>query len=224
MGYNRKQYHWTGEDGKSAEDRALDTFAELMMERIKAIDKDWQKPWIEVRYKRGEVRDYQYVSRDFRDDFNGMNISLTSSLSPVWQWNHNPVDTHWSLAERKGWLTLKALPADNLKAVRNMLTQKVVGYQSQSTTLVTVTGNANGGLFCSGHQFLGIGLCKEGIFIEAHGERQIINRGKFAKVWLRITNDCMKNRHQFYFSTDGEHYSLRVRLSPCGQAIGKASA
>ena len=23
------------------------TFAELMMERIKAIDKDWQKPWIE---------------------------------------------------------------------------------------------------------------------------------------------------------------------------------
>ena len=55
MGYNRKQYHWTGEDTKSAEDRALDTFAELMMERIKAIDKDWQKPWIEkcqaeVRY------------------------------------------------------------------------------------------------------------------------------------------------------------------------------
>lgn len=173
----------------------------------------WQKPWIEVRYKRGEVRDYQYVSRDFRDDFNGMNISLTSSLSPVWQWNHNPVDTHWSLAERKGWLTLKALPADNLKAVRNMLTQKVVGYQSQSTTLVTVTGNANGGLFCSGQQFLGIGLCKEGIFIEAHGERQIMNRGKFAKVWLRITNDCMENRHQFYFSTDGEHYE------PAGEAF-----
>ena len=47
MGYNKKQYHWTGEDAKSAEDRALDTFAELMMERIKAIDKDWQKPWIE---------------------------------------------------------------------------------------------------------------------------------------------------------------------------------
>ena len=46
MGQTRK-YHWTGEDAKSAEDRALDTFTELMMERIKAIDKDWQKPWIE---------------------------------------------------------------------------------------------------------------------------------------------------------------------------------
>ena len=46
MGQTRK-YHWSGEDAKSAEDRALDTFAELMMERIKTIDKDWQKPWIE---------------------------------------------------------------------------------------------------------------------------------------------------------------------------------
>ena len=47
MAQSKAKYHWAGEDAKSAEDRALDTFAELMMERIKAIDKDWQKPWIE---------------------------------------------------------------------------------------------------------------------------------------------------------------------------------
>ena len=29
----------------SAEDRALSKFAELMIDRIKAIDKDWQRPW-----------------------------------------------------------------------------------------------------------------------------------------------------------------------------------
>lgn len=107
----------------------------------------WQKPGIEVRYKRGEVRDYQYVSNVFRDDF------ITSSLSPVWQWNHNPVDTHWNLTERKGWLTLKAMPADSLKLARNMLTQKVVGYQSESTTLVSASGNSYAGLFCSGKLF-----------------------------------------------------------------------
>ena len=167
----------------------------------------WQKPEIEVRYKRGEVRDYQYVSNDFRDDF------ITSSLSPVWQWNHNPVDTHWNLTERKGWLTLKAMPADSLKLARNMLTQKVVGYQSESTTLVTISGNNYAGLFCSGKLFRGIGLCKEGIYIEAHGERQIVKQGKFPKVWLRIANDCIENRHQFYFSTDGEHYE------PAGEAF-----
>ena len=176
----------------------------------------WQKPGIEVRYKRGEVRDYQYVSSDFHDDFNispSSFLSPLSSLFPVWQWNHNPVDTHWNLTERKGWLTLKALPADSLKLARNMLTQKVIGYQSESTTLVTASGNSYAGLFCSGKLFRGIGLCKDGVFIEAHGERQIVSRGKYAKVWLRIKNDCMENRHQFYFSTDGEHYE------PAGEAF-----
>ena len=167
----------------------------------------WQKPGIEVRYKRGEVRDYQYVSNNFRDDF------ITSSLSPVWQWNHNPVDTHWNLTDRKGWLTLKTMPADSLKQTRNMLTQKVIGYQSESTTLVSASGNCYAGLFCSGKLFRGIGLCKEGVFIEAHGERQIVKQGKYNQVWLRITNDCIENRHQFYYSTDGEHYE------PAGEAF-----
>ena len=48
---------------------------------------------------------------------------------------------------------------------------------------------------------------------EAHAERQMVKSGKFAKVWLRITNDCIENRHQFYFSTDGEHYE------PAGEAF-----
>ena len=167
----------------------------------------WQKPGIEVRYKRGEVRDYQYVSNNFRDDF------ITSSLSPVWQWNHNPVDTHWNLTERKDWLTLKTMPADSLKLARNMLTQKVIGYQSESTTLVTVSDNSFAGLFCSGKLFRGIGLCKEGVFVEAHGERLIVKQGKYNQVWLRINNDCIENRHQFYFSTDGEYYE------PAGEAF-----
>jgi beta-xylosidase len=33
-----------------------------------------------------------------------------SPLSLQWQWCHNPVDSAWSLTERKGWLTLHALP------------------------------------------------------------------------------------------------------------------
>ena len=105
------------------------------------------------------------------------------------------------------------MPADSLKLARNMLTQKVVGYQSESTTLVSASGNSYAGLFCSGKLFRGIGLCKEGIFIEAHGERQVVKQGKFNQVWLRITNDCIENRHQFYYSADGEHYE------PAGEAF-----
>lgn len=32
-------------DGRSAEDRALDRFADLMIEKIKSLQSDWQKPW-----------------------------------------------------------------------------------------------------------------------------------------------------------------------------------
>jgi len=35
-------------DGKSAEDRALDTFADLMIERISEINTDWKKPWFDT--------------------------------------------------------------------------------------------------------------------------------------------------------------------------------
>ena len=133
------------------------------------------------------------------DDFSG-------TLGLQWQWNHNPVDSHWSLTDRKGWLTLKAQPADSLKACRNMLTQKVVGWLSESTTLVESSGDNYAGLFCSGKLFRAVGLCKDGIYVEAGGQRQMVQKGHFAKVWLRVTNDSLQNRHQFSYSLDGEHF------------------
>lgn len=138
---------------------------------------------------------------------------FSSSLGLQWQWNHNPVDSHWSMTEREGFLMLKALPADSLKSARNMLTQKVIGYQSESTTKLSATGDCYAGLFCSGKLFRGIGLCKEGVFVEAHGERQMIWRGRCQQLWLRITNDCVANRHQFLYSLDGEHFT------PAGEAF-----
>jgi hypothetical protein len=88
-----------------------------------------------------------------------------------------------------------------------MLTQKVVGYVSESTTMLTVSGDCYAGLCCTGKQFRGIGICKEGIFVEANGQRQIAQRGKFERLWLRVTNDCTQNKHSFSYSTDGIHYT-----------------
>ena len=39
-------YRKNSSDGPSAEDKALDLFAEMMIERIETISKDWTKPWI----------------------------------------------------------------------------------------------------------------------------------------------------------------------------------
>ena len=130
-----------------------------------------------------------------------------------WQWNHNPVDTHWSLKERKGWLTLKALPADSLKLWQEYAHAKVVGYQSESTTLLTTSGNCFAGLFCSGKTFRGIGLCKDGIFLESQGQREVIQKGKYEKLWVHVNNDCQANRHQFSYSTDG------IRFLQAGEAF-----
>lgn len=38
----RNDYH---RDGPSAEDRALERFTELMIEKISTLQKDWSKPW-----------------------------------------------------------------------------------------------------------------------------------------------------------------------------------
>lgn len=41
--YNRN--HYVPSDGRSGEDRALDRFAEMVIEKIETIKSDWKKPW-----------------------------------------------------------------------------------------------------------------------------------------------------------------------------------
>jgi len=43
-----KKSNWNG-DGKTAEERALETFADLMIERINEIKQDWKKPWFQPK-------------------------------------------------------------------------------------------------------------------------------------------------------------------------------
>ena len=149
----------------------------------------WRKPY----QKRSDYALQQ------NDEFDG-------KMGLQWQWNHNPVDTHWSLSERSGWLTLHALPADSLKQCRNQLTQKVIGYHSTTTTLIEQKGRCSAGLFVSGKLFQGIGLCKKGVFIEAGGKQHIIRKGHFPKLYLRVSIDAEHNQHQFFYSTDGKQF------------------
>jgi beta-xylosidase len=48
-----------------------------------------------------------------------------TALGAQWEWNHNPDDAHWSLTARPGSLRLIPMPADNLLAARNTLTQSM---------------------------------------------------------------------------------------------------
>ena len=98
------------------------------------------------------------------------------------------------------------MPADSLKLCRNQLTQKVVGYHSTATTLVTQKGQCYGGLFISGKLFRGIGLTPDGVVIEIGGRQHIVRKGSFKSLWLRVSIDAEYNQHQFYYSTNGKQY------------------
>ena len=56
-------------DGRSAEDRALDRFAEMMMEKISSIKEDWKKPW----FTEGTLRWPRNLSGR---EYNGMNAMM----------------------------------------------------------------------------------------------------------------------------------------------------
>ena len=38
-------YRKRNTEGPNSEDKALDLFAEMMIEKIESIQKDWHKPW-----------------------------------------------------------------------------------------------------------------------------------------------------------------------------------
>jgi beta-xylosidase len=84
-----------------------------------------------------------------------------STLGVQWEWNHNPVDSHWSLTERPGYLRLKALPATQLVSARNTLTQVQQSRASQATARLELDGMAEGqkaGLAMFGKQPSWIGV------------------------------------------------------------------
>ena len=124
------------------------------------------------------------------DEFN------TSDLGLQWQWNHNPVDEAWSLTERKGHLTLHALPSESFKKARNTLTQKSMGYTGEFTIKLSVSALKDGdhaGLACMGKTNHQVGVKKEGGKLYVYvGEDEATASDKFKKATsdeLRATSN-----------------------------------
>lgn len=66
-------------------------------------------------------------------------------LPLVWQWNHNPDNTLWSVTRRKGFLRLTTGRTDTLfTQARNTLTQRTIGPECSGSTLIDVSGMKDG--------------------------------------------------------------------------------
>lgn len=138
-------------------------------------------------------------------------------LSPQWAWNHNPVDSCWSLTRRKGWLALKALKADRLRGARNTLTQKSMGDAGQATVRLDFSQMASGqraGLCCLGGATCAIGIERTDDGLYLYSERDgtsarshPVTGNRKRSVLLRVTVDDVRNVHQFAYSLDGKHFA-----------------
>ncbi len=142
------------------------------------------------------------------DDFSG------PRLAHVWEWNHVPVDSSWSLRERPGFLRLHALPAGDLWRARNTLTQRAIGPRSSPVAILETAGMKPGdvaGLALFNWPFAWIGVQRDsaGLTIEqfdrtdAAYARQPL---RATRVWLRADCDFLTEKARFSYSTDGKTF------------------
>ncbi|WP_375435956.1 family 43 glycosylhydrolase [uncultured Hymenobacter sp.] len=139
------------------------------------------------------------------DEFNA------NQLNPLWQWNHLPENSKWSLTERKGYLRLHALPAKDFWSARNSLTQRAIGPESTPTTELDTKGLKPGdvaGLALLNYPYAWIGVARTAAGLEVQQydqrtdklQRQPI---KAARVWLRAPCDFDNDLARVQYSTDG---------------------
>ena len=140
------------------------------------------------------------------------------SLPLVWQWNHNPDDEHWSLAERPGFLriTTKRLDRQVVEA-RNMLTQRTIGPTCTGSVAVDATELKPGDyaglcLLQKDYGYVAVKATAEGnqlVMVNAGGhepqEVETIDL-KQAVVHLRAECDFRENidHARFFYSLDGK--------------------
>ncbi len=156
------------------------------------------------------------------DDFNG------KALGRVWQWNHNPDDTQWSL--KSGRLRINSNPAEQLMWARNTLTQRVIGPQSVATVELYVKGMKDGDVAGLGNinvpcSWIGIVkggkdekggaaytlCCFEQLTNDTVSVPVDVANGK---IWLRMNGDYDRDQAQYAYSTDGETFQTLGRMMP----------
>jgi beta-xylosidase len=145
---------------------------------------------------------------DRSDDFSG------PKLQAVWQWNHLPDDSKWSLKERPGYLRLHSLAAKDFWWARNSLTQRAIGPESIVTTELDASGLEPGdvaGLALLNLPFAWVGVAHDdgGYTVENYDQTTgstVRERLSNARVWLRVHCDFDTEISTFSYSANGTDF------------------
>ena len=189
----------------------------------------WFKPEVSRSEERGVRSEMTpHAPYDRCDDFNYSHSSLhtphsSKKLKPIWQWNHNPDDSKWSL--KNGRLHLQSMPAEQLMWARNTLTQRVIGPKSIVTVELFTKGMKDGDVAGLGNINVPcswIGVVKDGktlslrCFEQATNDTVEVRSGevKSEKLWLRMVGDYDHDRAHYEYSFDGASYQQVGREMP----------
>lgn len=142
------------------------------------------------------------------------------ALPLVWQWNHNPDNSLWSVSERKGWLRLKTGRVDtSFTQARNTLTQRTFGPECSGLTAISVSRMKDGdfaGLALLQKKFGQVGvMLNDGsasvVMVSAQTDRPVVKESvplKKKRVFLKAECDFrnMADRGYFFYSIDGKNW------------------
>jgi Uncharacterized protein conserved in bacteria len=143
-------------------------------------------------------------------------------LPLAWQWNHNPVNSLWSLDARPGYLRITTGRIDTtVLHAKNMLTQRTFGPESSATTALDVSKMKDGdyaGFIAlqKGYGFVGVKMEGDSKFIimVMSGDEKVSIPVSEKMVYLRIDCDYRpvdENRRNdtayFYYSLDGKKWT-----------------
>jgi beta-xylosidase len=141
------------------------------------------------------------------DEFAGQKLGLQ------WEWNHNPVDSAWSLTERRGWLRLHALPAGHLVTTRNTLTQILQGPSMTATTRIDISAMSEGqraGLAMFGVLPSWIGAVREygatQVVFSSAGNDAIVAPATSRTLQLRVQVGADQQARFAFSLDDGAHF------------------
>ncbi|WP_347303017.1 glycoside hydrolase 43 family protein [Croceibacterium sp. TMG7-5b_MA50] len=133
-------------------------------------------------------------------------------LGLQWQWNHNPDNSRWSLAQRPGFLRLAAGTADHLVTARNTLTQMLTGPRMIATARIELWRMAEGqraGLTMFGVRPSWIGAVRDGgvtRLVFASEGRETAGPILPDSVLLRVDVGPDQRAH-YSWSTDGRDFA-----------------
>ena len=139
----------------------------------------------------------------------------SARLNPVWQWNHVPDDSRWSLTEKPGVLRLHSLGAEDFWMARNSLTQRPMGPESVTTAELDASALETGdtaGLALLNAPYAWIGLVKtsDGVAVQMfyQTDRKTTTAPTSAThVWFRVACNFDTEEAVFSWSTDGQKFS-----------------